>query len=275
MSTLHAQRTQRELGDQPEPLQPENRNHGIEQPASDNIIDQNDLPLEADLTLTDLMEDLMERPLEFEVDPDDEESSESDLDDLFHDYDYEDTESDDNELENVIERPDNNVAVDEQTADDVPLYKDATVTKLAAHAMVHLFAMEHKLSNQALSDLIRIMNVLLPGHKFASSTYMLKKYFVGRFQEPLPIKHKYCGSCLEILLSSSGTDTNDVCKNKTCQELDCPAEEFLEVDLCNQLARLYKGIVHMIAELLIYLIGLYFSRLLYAVQFIDLTLGQM
>ena len=246
MATRHTQsleinKRSREIeSEQPETI-PMSMTDSMVEPDVDDLV-------EADFTNFNLA-DLMDRSLEFEVDlecPDlDDESSESDLDELIHDYDYEDPESEPDQVENEIERPDDNA--DEQTGDNVPLYKDATVTKFAAHAIVHLFAMEHKLSNQALSDLIRLINVLLPkGHKFASSTYMLKKYFVGRFQEALPIKHKYCGSCLELLPSSSGTGTNDVCKNKTCQELDCPAEEFLEIDLCSQLARLYKGIVNII-----------------------------
>ena len=149
----------------------------------------------------------------------------------------------DSELEDEMESGDllmtdiDDTDSEAEGTDNVPLYKDATVTKLAAHAIVHLFILEHKLSNQALNDLIRMLNVLLPeGHKFARSGYLLKKYFLNLFQEPLPKKHKYCGTCFDFLPSST-----NICSNKVCQEMNCPVEEFLEVDICNQLARLYKG----------------------------------
>lgn len=71
--------------------------------------------------------------------------------------------------------------------DNLLLYPDAEVFKLAAHVLVNLFVMEHKLSNQALEDLIHLNNILLPNkHKFVRSGYLLKKYFVNLFREPLP-----------------------------------------------------------------------------------------
>jgi len=70
---------------------------------------------------------------------------------------------------------------------NVLLYQNAEVSKLAAHVMVNLFIMEHKLSNQATEDLIQMINFLLPGgHKFVRSAYLLKKYFVNLLEEPLP-----------------------------------------------------------------------------------------
>ncbi len=121
--------------------------------------------------------------------------------------------------------------------DNVLLYQNAEVSKLAAHVMVNLFIMEHKLSNQATEDLIKMINFLLPGgHKFVRSAYLLKKYFVNLFEEPLPKRHKYCGRCLGSIPSSTG-----ICNNEQCQIVNSPVKEFLEIDLSNQLTRLFKG----------------------------------
>lgn len=121
--------------------------------------------------------------------------------------------------------------------DNLLLYSNAVVSKLAAHVIVNLFVMEHKLSNQAMEDLIRLINILLPGgHKFVRSGYLLKRYFVNLFQEPLPKRHKYCGRCLDSIPPSV-----NVCNNEQCQEVNASVREFLEIDLCNQLSRLYKG----------------------------------
>ena len=97
--------------------------------------------------------------------------------------------------------------------DNVLLYQNAEVSKLAAHVMVNLFIMKHKLSHQATEDLIQMINFLLPGgHKFVLSAYLLKKYFVNLFEEPLPKRHKYCGRCLDSIPSSTG-----ICNNEQCQ----------------------------------------------------------
>lgn len=121
--------------------------------------------------------------------------------------------------------------------DNVLLYQNAEVSKLAAHVMVNLFIMEHKLSHQATEDLIQMINFLLPGgHRFVRSAYLLKKYFVNLFEEPLPKRHKYCGRCLDSIPSSTG-----ICSNEQCQIVHSPVKEFLEIDLSNQLTRLFKG----------------------------------
>jgi len=97
--------------------------------------------------------------------------------------------------------------------------------------------MEHKLSNQALEDLICLINILLPtAHKFVRSGYLLKKYFVNLFHEPLPKRHKYCGRCL-----GSIPPAMNVCNNEQCNKVNASVKEFLEIDLFNQLRRLYKG----------------------------------
>ena len=121
--------------------------------------------------------------------------------------------------------------------DNLLLYPNAEVSKLAAHVLVNLFVMEHKLSNQALEDLIRLINILLPDeHKFVRSGHLLRKYFVNLFQEPLPKRHKYCGRCLDGILPAK-----NLCNNEQCKLVNASVKEFLEIDLCNQLRRLYKG----------------------------------
>ena len=121
--------------------------------------------------------------------------------------------------------------------DDTLLYQNAGISKMAALLIFHLFVTEHKLSNHAMEDLIRLINALLPsGHKFVRSGYLLKKYFVTLFQEPLPKKHKYCSICMGSIAALSNT-----CGNENCQAASATVKEFLEIDLRNQLSRLYQG----------------------------------
>ena len=78
--------------------------------------------------------------------------------------------------------------------DDVPLYESAEVSKLGAMIVVMFFALRHKLSGQALFDLVEVLCALLPdSHKFVTSAYLLKKYFADLFGEPA--QHSYCGNC--------------------------------------------------------------------------------
>lgn len=120
--------------------------------------------------------------------------------------------------------------------DNTLLYQNAGISKMAALLIFHLFVTEHKLSNHAIEDLIRLINALLPsGHKFVRSGYSLKKYFVTLFQEPLPKKHKYCSICMGSIAA-----LNNSCGNKNCQAANATVKEFLEIDLRNQLSRLYQ-----------------------------------
>ena len=117
------------------------------------------------------------------------------------------------------------------------LYQNAVISKMAALLIFHIFVTEHKLSNRAMEDLIRLINALLPsGHKFVRSGYLLKKYFVTLFKEPLPKKHKYCSICMGSIAALSNS-----CGNENCRAASATVKEFLEIDLRNQLSRLYRG----------------------------------
>ena len=141
----------------------------------------------------------------------------------------------DSEPENDAETGGDAIGLFEE--DNSLLYPHAEVSKSAAHVLVNLFVMEHKLSNQALEDLICLINILLPNeHKFVRSGYLLKKYFVNLFHEPLPKRHKYCGRCLD-----SVPPAMNMCNNEQCKKVNASVKEFLEIDLCDQLCRLYKG----------------------------------
>jgi len=121
--------------------------------------------------------------------------------------------------------------------DNTLLYQNAGISNMAALLIFHLFVTETKLSNHAMEDLIRLINALLPsGHKFVRSGYLLKKYFVTLFQEPLPKKHKYCSICMGSISALSNS-----CGNENCQTANATVKEFLEIDLRNQLSRLYQG----------------------------------
>ena len=126
-----------------------------------------------------------------------------------------------------------------KTSDDdvhVPLYKGANVSKLGAPILVMLFSLRHQLSGEALIDLVKVLCALLPnGHKFVSSTYLLKKYFADLFGEPAPKKHSYCGNCLGRIRKDQAECYKEKCRNAK------KIEHSLELDLHTRLCQLYRG----------------------------------
>ena len=153
-------------------------------------------------------------------DSDTSEESESDTElSTSSDNEHEDEESD------IVDDFEND---DSKTSDDdVLLYEGAKVSKLGAMIVVMLFALRHKLSGQALIDLVKILYALLPdSHKFVTSAYLLKKYFADLFGEPAPKKHSYCGNCLGRIRMGQVE-----CLKDKCRVAKRKIENFLELGL--------------------------------------------
>ena len=165
-------------------------------------------------------------------DSDTSEESESDIElstSLSSDSEQEDEESD---IVDDLENDDN-----ETSDDDLPLYEGAKVSKLGAMIVVMLFALRHKLSGQALIDLVKVLCALLPdSHKFVTSAYLLKKYFADLFGEPAPKKHSYSGNCLGRIRMGQAE-----CLKDKCRDAKKKIENFLELDLHLRLCHLYRG----------------------------------
>lgn len=163
-------------------------------------------------------------------DSDTSEESESDIElSTISDSEHEDQESD------IVDDFENDDS--ETSDDDVPLYEGAKVSKLGAMIVVMLFALRHKLSGQALIDLVKVLCALLPdSHKFVTSAYLLKKYFADLFGEPAPKKHSYCGNCLGRIRMGQAE-----CLKDKCRVAKKKIENFLELDLHLRLCQLYRG----------------------------------
>lgn len=163
-------------------------------------------------------------------DSDTSEESESDIElSTISDSEHEDEERD------IVDDFENDDS--ETSDDDVPLYEGAKVSKLGAMIVVMLFALRHKLSGQALIDLVKVLCALLPdSHKFVTSAYLLKKYFADLFGEPAPKKHSYCGNCLGRIRMGQAE-----CLKDKCRVAKKKIENFLELDLHLRLCQLYRG----------------------------------
>ena len=75
------------------------------------------------------------------------------------------------------------------------LYKDASITKAASSVLMMKYAMKHKLSWEALADLLQIVKLHCPSPNNVPSTlFHFKKHFKD-MQYPLQ-HHYFCSTCL-------------------------------------------------------------------------------
>ena len=122
------------------------------------------------------------------------------------------------------------------------LYPGALITAGASLLIIFTFSMKHKLSGQALSDLLQLI-LLHCGSPLSTSAFNslfeFKKYFQNITS---PVKyHKYCSSCLTGL--NSNDIENNICPNKSClSKLDFKnaVSFFIEVPLVSQLQDLFR-----------------------------------
>jgi len=127
---------------------------------------------------------------------------------------------------------------DHQSTSDInqPIYPNARLTNAASMLLIVTFSVIHKLSGEALKDLLSLIDLhcLLP-HALIQSLYKFKKYFAGLFH---PIKkHYYCPSCSLHVDFECTIYPNPSCK-KLISEYD--KTYFIELCLEDQLTALFK-----------------------------------
>ena len=94
------------------------------------------------------------------------------------------------------EDKDNEIAIDEPILDQhEPLYKEASITEAASNVLMMKYAMKHKLSWEAVADLLQIVKLHCPSPNNVPSTlFHFKKYFKDM---QCPVQHHYfCSTCL-------------------------------------------------------------------------------
>jgi len=119
-----------------------------------------------------------------------------------------------------------------------PLYSGAPVTMYAALLLILAFVLNHNLTNEALADLLSLLNiVLVQPNLVPPSVYKFYKHL--RITKANSIRHYYCSSCEKPLDQSSGMK----CSNSSCQHI-FPREQnipyFLELPLDQQIQALFQ-----------------------------------
>ena len=123
--------------------------------------------------------------------------------------------------------------IDEHTD---PLFEGSQVSAMEAHIMVFQYALRHHLTGKALSELLLLLQVLLPTENLLpKSLYRLKKYFLDAFPNICVIEHYYCEVCHTLRESATSLE----CSNELCASHKF--DRFIAVPLGPQLQEMMKG----------------------------------
>ena len=106
--------------------------------------------------------------------------------------------------------PDNDPDNDPLLPNDTPLYAGASITVNVTMVLLLAFAVRHKLTNEAISDLLYLIHTICPQpNKACTSLFKLKKFFSSLI---IPVHFcYYCSKCLNPI-SNIATSACSVCK---------------------------------------------------------------
>ena len=77
-----------------------------------------------------------------------------------------------------------------------PLFAGSRVSTLEAYIMIFQYALRHHLTAKAFSELLLLLQVLLPAvNLLPKSLYLLKNFFLKTFPNISIIEHYYCQAC--------------------------------------------------------------------------------
>ena len=143
----------------------------------------------------------------------------------------------DEEIENEVPQDETNESERLHNDDDTPLYAGAPVTIKITMILILAFVTRHKLTNEAISDLLYLLNIICPGtSKCLHSVYKFKKYF-SNLVTPINFCY-YCPACL-VSINYPIDKTCTICKRvfTSLGELSY----YLHLSICDQLRTLFMN----------------------------------
>jgi hypothetical protein len=117
---------------------------------------------------------------------------------------------------------------------DQPLYPGAHLTFFESHLSVFQFALRHRLTKLAFSDLLNLIDNHLPTTNSMVSLYKLKKHFLHLYRDITYTPHFCCSSCHATL-----STLESPCPNN-CED---EAMEFMSLAVAPQLKRRLEGML--------------------------------
>ena len=184
----------------------------------------------------DFSEEETETPNETLTEPDhlkeDCDYRDNDSDDAY--YCYESTDGESSDLE------------EEKVDTPQPLYPGASITIEDSILSIMKYALRHKMSYSALSDLLSLITLHIPSESHTQhlqSLYFLKKAFTsqsernGHEDSDLVTVHEYCPTCMALWKN----DAERICRICGTQRRKKTNNYFLALDIGAQLKSLFKG----------------------------------
>ena len=168
--------------------------------------------------------------------------SESDLEDLYESFDFED-EASRSQSSGQLSRPDT-VCLRPNTADpsfsigrEKDLYAGSPISTLQSHLLIFQYAVRHGLITKAFTELLQLLLVHLPQEATIPKTvYNLKRFFVDAFPEAEAVQQYYCSLCQRPLQSQT-----ERCFGNGCSGGNCSV--FITIPVAPQIKRMMEGMV--------------------------------
>ena len=123
---------------------------------------------------------------------------ESDLEDLYESFDFEDSASRSLSSAQAQETCDNEVPQQETvghlfSTSGEALYAGSPISTLQSYLLIFQYAVRHSLTAKAFTELLQLLSVHLPrGARLPKTVHSLKRFFVDAFPEAQAVQHFYC-----------------------------------------------------------------------------------
>ena len=116
----------------------------------------------------------------------------------------------------------------DNSSDHENIYKGAPITTASSSVLLMKFIMKHRITQEALADLLKVLQLHCPSpNNIPSTVYHFKKQFKD-FQYPINY-HYFCSKCLAEVSTESEICNNSYCKS-TLTETHAKSS-FIEVQL--------------------------------------------
>ncbi|XP_065900912.1 uncharacterized protein [Dysidea avara] len=155
----------------------------------------------------------------------------------YHMYYSDDTESDNDDINDTDTNAD--VHISEPTVTNLELFEGSSLNTLTSNVLILKYSMKHKLTNDALADLLKLLKLHLPTpNHCAESVYCLRKSLDQFVTGYVHTTHYFCSSCTtEVEVNCA------LCPNSDCEAAlvsNDSRSSFIEIPIEQQLKKIIK-----------------------------------
>lgn len=172
--------------------------------------------------------------------------TDSDLQDLYESFDFEDEASRSQSSAQAQTRGDtteSETCLPLETArrsfslGETALYDGSPISTLQSHLLIFQYAIRHGLTTKSFTELLQLLSVHLPQKaSIPKSVHSLKRFFVDAFPEAQAVQHFYCSCCQRPLPSPTASCIGSGCSGGSCSV-------YITIPLAPQLKRMMEGMV--------------------------------